>query len=450
VPRRSYAGAAADVNGPLFCYTSVIMRICLISNLYPPHARGGAERVVETEARALKALGHEVSVITAEPVRPDGSVEPRMTEESGVRVWRFHPLNLFFYGEIGRHSAPARLLWHAWDAKNAHAAGVIGRILQAERPDVVHTHNLKGLGLSVPRVIRKLGIRHAHTLHDVQLVAPSGLIIKGRESGFGVTDPVSRMFAASARRAFGSPDLVISPSKFLLDFYRARGFFPSSHGVFLPNPAPRAAPAPHAPSVETRFLFLGQVERHKGILLLIEAFRRLAKDRPKIRLDIVGAGSLDEEARRIAGKDVRIAFFGKKSPAQFTEMFSKAEYAVVPSLCYENAPTVIVESFAYGVPVIAADIGGAAELVRHGENGLVFEAGSVASLVAMMKRACDEKGAWPARSKAARRSADLLTEERHAERLVSLYTEKDLALPHEGPVVPIRYRAKPTEAYTGR
>lgn len=426
------------------------MRICLISNLYPPYARGGAERVVETEARALKALGHDVAVITAEPVRPDGSVEPRMTEEAGIRVWRFHPLNLFFYGEIGRHSAPARLLWHAWDAGNAHAARAVASILEAERPDAVHTHNLKGLGLSVPRAIRKLGIRHAHTLHDVQLVAPSGLIIKGKEEGFGVTDPVSRMFASSARRAFGSPDLVISPSKFLLEFYRARGFFPRSKAVFLPNPAPRVLPAPHAPSVETRFLYLGQIETHKGILLLIEAFRRLAKDRPKIRLDVVGAGAADEAARRAAGGDVRIAFFGKKSPAQFTEMFSRAEYAVVPSLCYENAPTVIVESFAYGVPVIAADIGGAAELVRGGENGMAFEAGNVAALVAAMRRACDEKGAWPARSRAARRSAELLTEDRHAERLVSLYAERDPALPHEGPVVPIRYRAKATGAYTGR
>lgn len=426
------------------------MRICLISNLYPPYARGGAERVVETEARALKALGHDVCVITAEPVREDGSVAPRMTEEDGIRVWRFHPLNLFFYGEIGRHSAPARLLWHAWDARNPHAAKSVAAILKDERPDVVHTHNLKGIGLSIPRVIRKLGIRHVHTLHDVQLAVPSGLIIKGRESGFGVSDLVSRLFARSARLAFGSPDAVVSPSRFLLEFYRARGFFPASQGVFLPNPAPRVVPASHAPTVETRFLFLGQLEKHKGILLLIEAFRRLAKDRPKIRLDVVGAGSATDEAMRAAGKDIRVAFYGKKSPAQFAAMFSKADYTVVPSLCYENAPTVIVESFAYGTPAVVADIGGAAELVRHGENGLVFEAGSVAALVAAMKRACDEKGAWPGRSKAARRSVDGLTEESHAERLVALYGEKDPALSHRGPVVPIRYRAKATGTYTGR
>jgi glycosyltransferase involved in cell wall biosynthesis len=426
------------------------MRICLISNLYPPHARGGAERVVETEARALKTLGHDVCVITAEPVRDDGSIEPKLTVEDGIRVWRFYPLNIFFYGEIGRHGTFARLLWHLWDSRNFHSARRISQILKEERIEVVHTHNIKGLGFSLPRVIRSLDLRHVHTLHDVQLVAPSGLIIKGAEKGFGLSDLISRFFARSARRAFGSPDVVISPSKFLLDFYSKRGYFPSSQQVFLPNPAPRVMPAAHVPSGETRFLFLGQLERHKGLLLLIEAFRRLAKDRPKVRLDVVGTGSAYDDAIRAAGKDLRVSFYGKKSPAQFADMFARADYTVVPSLCYENSPTVISESFAYGRPAIVADIGGAAELLRDGENGLVFEAGNVAALVSAMKRACDEKGAWPGRSKAARRSVDLLTEDRHAERLIALYVGKDQALEHQGPVVPILYRAKPSGAYSGK
>lgn len=426
------------------------MRICFITNLYPPHGRGGAERVVEEEAKALAALGHDVCVITAAPLPDDGDPQPRLTVEDGVRVYRFYPINLFFYGEIGRHSAPARLIWHLWDLWNGHAAKTVEKILRAERSEVVHTHNLKGIGLTIPRVIRRLKIRHVHTLHDVQLAVLSGLIIKGHERGFGTTDPITRLFARAARHAFGSPDVVLSPSKFLLRFYQERGFFPSSAPVLLPNLAARVMPAAHATSIETRFLFLGQIERHKGILHMIEAFRRLVKDRPKARLDIVGAGSALEEAVRAAGKDVRIVFYGKRGPAQFTEMFSKTDYTIVPSLCYENAPTVIVESFAYGVPVIVADIGGAGELVRPEKNGFTFEAGNVAALVSVMKRACDEKGAWPERSKEARRSAELLTADRHAARLIALYAGSDPALPHKGPIMPIRYLPKPSGAYSGR
>ncbi len=418
------------------------MRICFISNLYPPHARGGAERVVELEAKALSALGHDVCIITSEPVRADGGIEPRLTVEDGIRVWRYYPLNFFFYGEIGAHGVPARLLWHLRDLGNGASVRAVRGILERERPDVVHTHNLKGLGFGIPRMLRRLALRHVHTLHDVQLAVPSGLIVRGREHVLGVDDPLTRLFAATVRSAFGSPDAVISPSRFLLHFYDQRGFFPRSERVFLPNPAPSAVPTAHALSTETRFLFLGQIEAHKGILFLIEAFRRLLKDRPKCRLNVVGAGAGAEAAMRAAAKDVRIAFYGRRGPAQFAEMFARTDYLVLPSLCYENAPTVVPESFAHGVPAIVGDIGGAAELVTHGRNGLVFEAGNAASLVSAMKRACDEKGAWPGRSREARRAVELLTPDRHAGRLESLYARTDAALAHRGPVVPDRYVPK--------
>ncbi|MFA5854110.1 MAG: glycosyltransferase family 4 protein [Patescibacteria group bacterium] len=416
------------------------MRICFISNLFPPYGRGGAERVVEEEALALKALGHDVSIITACSLPEDGSLEPRMTVENGLRVHRFFPLNFFFYGELGRHAVAARLFWHLRDSGNGQAARMVERLLRLERPEIVHTHNLKGIGFSIPAVLKKLRIRHVHTLHDVQLVAPSGLILKGKEKGFGVTDPLSRMFASMARSRFASPDIVISPSRFLLRFHEEHGFFPRSQKILLPNPAPNVSPAKHATSSETRFLFLGQVETHKGVLVLIEAFRRLVKERPKARLDVVGTGSAMDAARTAAGKDLRISFYGKKNPAQFPDMFSKTDYTVVPSLCYENAPTVIVESFAYGVPVAVASIGGAAELVRNEKNGFVFEADNVGALVATLTRACDEKSAWMDRSRAAVRTAELLLAPRHAARLESLYDGRDPALEELEPIVPMRYQ----------
>lgn len=413
------------------------MRICFIASLYPPYAKGGAERVVEEELRSLKALGHDVCLVTAEPVREDGSVGPRITVEGGVRVWRFHPVNLFFYGDIGRRGFSSRALFHLWDLRNPHAAAMLRRILEKERPDVVHTHQLKGLGFGIPGLIRRLRLRHIHTVHDVSLAEPSGLILKGEE--WKERGPLRRAYRALMRRRMGSPDVVISPSRFLLRWYAERGFFPRSAPALLPNPAPEARPLPHRPSPETRFLFIGQVERHKGILLLIDAFKRLLQVRPRSLLYVVGAGSALEEARKLADGDRRIAFYGRKNPAAFAAMFSETDYAVVPSLCYENAPTVVVESFAYGVPVIAADIGGAAELVRDGENGFVVPPADVAALAEAMRRAADGKAERAARSAAASRTAALLASSRHAERLIGIYTGRDPGLPKEEPVVPMRY-----------
>lgn len=159
------------------------MRICLINNLYPPHAKGGAERVVNEEAKALKALGHDVCVITAVPLPSNGDASVSLTDENGVRVYRFHPLNLFFYGELSRYGNLIRSLWHLWDLVNPFTTRTVRDILKRERPDVVHTHNLKGIGFGVVSAIRRLRLRHVHTFHDVQLAVPSGLIIKGQEHG---------------------------------------------------------------------------------------------------------------------------------------------------------------------------------------------------------------------------------------------------------------------------
>jgi glycosyltransferase involved in cell wall biosynthesis len=417
------------------------VKVCFITSLYPPIARGGAEQVVHREARMLKKAGHDVVVITAEDVRKDGSIEPRMSVEGGVRVWRYYPLNFFFYGEIGKHSFLSRVLWHLWDLWGYPSSNVVKKLLEKERPDVVHTQNLKGIGFGVPSVVRRLGLRHVHTLHDVQLAVPSGLLMKGEEDA--AEGAFNRLYARIMRRRFGSPGAVLSPSKFLLEFYSRRGFFPSSDFVFLANPAPSAVRHERVPSPsgETRFLYLGQLEPHKGVIPLIETMKRLFEKHPKARLTIVGDGSEKKAALKAAGGERRIAFHGKVRPEQLPSVFAKTDYAVLNSLCYENAPTVVGESFAHGVPIVVSRIGGAAELVRDGENGLVFEAGDADALFAALVRACAEKESlWEARSKAALGTAKLLDEHRHLKRLEAIYLKRDPALSHAGPVVPMRYK----------
>lgn len=417
------------------------MRICFIANLYPPLARGGAGRVVSEEVHALKREGHEVSVITAEDVREDGSVEPRMTVEDGVRVYRFFPLNLYFYGELGRHGMLSRMAWNFWDLINPHAASVVRRILEDEKPDVVHTHNLKGIGFSIPGVLRRLGIRHVHTLHDVQLVEPSGQLMLGSEER--VDDAKHRFYMRVMRWRMGSPDVVISPSNYLMRFHMDRGFFPASEPVLLANPSPADAVPSHSKSKETRFLFLGQLEPHKGILWLMEVVKKFFVKRPMARLDIVGDGASKDDALAMAASERRFAFFGRLRPEQFPKIFRDTDYVVVPSLCHENAPTVIGEAFAYGVPVIVADIGGAAESVRDGHNGYVFRPGDMKSLLETLERAASNRK-WSLMSDAARRTAELRDAVSHAKHLYGVYADRDVTLPYHGPVVPVRYETHET------
>src|SRR3990172_13029172 len=131
-------------------------------------------------------------------------------------------------------------------------------------------------------------------------------------------------------------------------------------------------------------LYLGQLERHKGVIFLLETFTKWSA--PIARLHIVGRGTLTDEVKRLAMGDARIIFHGYVFPDRLAEVFAQTDVLVVPTLCYENSPNVIYEAMTYGRPVIVSDIGGAAELVKDGKNGWRFKPGDSEALRKILTR----------------------------------------------------------------
>jgi glycosyltransferase involved in cell wall biosynthesis len=122
-------------------------------------------------------------------------------------------------------------------------------------------------------MIRRLGIRHVHTVHDVQLVKPSGIIQKSKENSWRYQGFPVRIYSWIMRFLVGSPNVVISPSQFLLNFYESRGFFKNSKRVVLRNPVTSEVQSIKKENHDTlHFLYLGQVEGHKGVLFLVKTF----------------------------------------------------------------------------------------------------------------------------------------------------------------------------------
>ncbi|MCR4312312.1 MAG: glycosyltransferase, partial [Candidatus Uhrbacteria bacterium] len=131
------------------------MKIGIVTNLYPPYARGGAENVIVRTVEQLLALGHDVFVISAQPKEKGRNVT--LGRLSLERVYRFFPNNIYF--TLDDHAYPwgVRLFWHIIDAFSWSGAEAVRTVLRDERPDVVITHNLKGIGLRIPGAIQKLG-----------------------------------------------------------------------------------------------------------------------------------------------------------------------------------------------------------------------------------------------------------------------------------------------------
>jgi glycosyltransferase involved in cell wall biosynthesis len=382
------------------------MKICLISNLYPPFVRGGAERVAEIMARGLFDSGHDVVVISTKPNK-------RLDIEAGERykVYRFKPMNLFYYLDDFRHSTLARFFWRLFDIFNLHGAFVVARILQKERPGIVITHNLTGIGFLIPSVIRAFKIRHCHILHDVQLFAASGIILKGAENGLLTNGWLARIFGRLCDILFGSPDLVISPSRWLMNYYVSNGFFRKSGQIVQSNPV-RTVKALGGDRMARRnkFLFAGQLKPHKGIDWLVNLWE---KNEIEDELIVVGAGDY-----QIACNKVRFA--GALDEPGLNKIFVQADFLIVPSLCYENSPSVIQLAFANGVPVIVADIGGAAELVEPGKSGFIFTAGSEIEFLNALKQAKRISfGEWKVMSDYCRKKAMAFSVNNYITQLIS-------------------------------
>ena len=128
-----------------------------------------------------------------------------------------------------------------------------------------------------------------------------------------------------------------------------------------------------------QLLYVGQIEYHKGISILFDAIDRIASS--DFELHIAGSGSLLDSITARARHCDRIHVYGRVEKERLRELYTMADITIVPSLCYENSPTVIFESFSFHVPVLASSIEGIAELIEEGKNGITFEAGNVAQLI---------------------------------------------------------------------
>jgi len=363
-----------------------MMKICLINNLYKPYNRGGAERVVELIAGGLWEAGHEVFLITTLPI----SRKHKNTKTQKHKNTKIYYISALYYN-LNFLPKVLRLFWHIGDMFDVGSYFKVKSILKKEKPDVVMTHNLKGVGYLIPKVIKRLGLKHIHTLHDIQLLHPSGLMLYGKEKQ--IDSVLAKMYAGVCRWLFGSPDTVISPSKWLMKMHTDRGFFKDAKQVIIFNPVHKTEIQIVKDQYDNKifnFLYVGQIEKHKGILFLIKVFQMLCEelDGVNCELVIIGDGSKMKQAKKLSSNNKNIRLLGKQSKKEVKNLMQKADCLVVPSLCYENSPTVIYEALSIGLPVIASRIGGITELI-YNTGGILFRPGNGGDLMYQMKWAME-------------------------------------------------------------
>lgn len=345
------------------------MKICFISNLYPPYVIGGAEISVKRAAEGLVKRGHEVLVIST-------TTKKTVAEEvDRVKVYRINPLNL--YAMYNHQNQPELLkpIWHGIDLWNLHSYLVAKRILKEEMPDVVHINNFKGLSLSVFGAVKNLSLPLIFTAHDYSLICPRANLFNG--SGEICTVPSKFCMLYNKIQKYlvnNKPDLLTAPSQFAIEKLKENGLFEGIKMVKLPLGIELSGKKVEKEYDIIDILYVGGLSKHKGVHILLSAFKELEYE--NIRLHIIGKGKDTDEFKRIAGSDQRIIFHGFVTDEELIELYKKANITVAPSIWYETFGLVILESFKYGTPVIGSRIGAYPDLIKNGYNGFLFEVGN--------------------------------------------------------------------------
>jgi glycosyltransferase involved in cell wall biosynthesis len=211
--------------------------------------------------------------------------------------------------------------------------------------------------------------------------------------------------AALRRAAFANVDVFVSPSRFLAqwleDAFRSDAGAPrvvhQPNGVDTRRLAPlaRSGVGRGAGSGTLRLGFVGGLTKHKGAHLLLEAWARLG-DRERERLPLVIHGDSSDRAYvervRARARELGAVCAGAFENTDLERVLASIDVLVVPSLWYENFPTVIREAFAAGRPVVASDLGALPESVRDGVDGLLFRPDDADDLARVLRRLLTEDG----------------------------------------------------------
>jgi glycosyltransferase involved in cell wall biosynthesis len=408
------------------------MRILQVTNGFPPTATAGVEQYTYQLSRGLSSR-HKVLVFCRESDFGRADYEVLDDAYDGLPVRRV--VNDF------KQAFDVQDFY-----LDRRVESIFRDVVAEWQPTIVHFQHCIGLSASLLKLAAQMRIPRLLTLHDywficsqVQLLHRRGHICPGpisdpdcydcRLSPNGVLAPIrgTRLYtflrrqlseeskrrmlrllslvtptvsppsSGAALSPFKERDeymlsslktvpLILTPSSFLKDVY-------VEHGV----PEERIAPLPlgldlhlwqiatgdfRAPSEGLQVGYFGTLLRHKGIHVLIKAFRQL--EDPKAALHIYGfpvpGDPYIDELQMLAGRDPRVQLLGRYQQQDLPSLFNAIDVMVIPSLWHETFSIVAREAILSGTPVVASQVGALPEVVRHGENGLLVPSGDIDAL----------------------------------------------------------------------
>ncbi|MDN0196665.1 glycosyltransferase [Streptomyces sp. S.PNR 29] len=369
------------------------MHVLVVHNRYSSAQPSGENRVVDEEVGLLRAAGHRVEVFE------------RRSDDIATRSL------------LGKAAVPLLVPW------NPAVRAELAARLRAERPDVVHVHNVFPLlSPAVLAACADAGVPAVATLHNYTQVCPPGTLQRdGRTCTECVgsaaalpavrhgcyrnsrlaTVPLAVSLSVNRRRWWSGVERFFCVSATQRDVLVRAGMPPGRLAVkhnFVPDPGARRA------DTGEHLLYLGRLAEPKGIRLLMAAWDEIAAaGGVGVPLVVAGAGPLERRVTAWAAGRDDVRYVGLLDPAESRRAVARSVAVVAPSMALETFGLVVAEGMAAGVPAVAAGHGAFVELVEDGVTGLLHRPGDAASLADRIRRITAEPTRNGEMGRAARR-----------------------------------------------
>jgi glycosyltransferase involved in cell wall biosynthesis len=344
------------------------MKICQVYNEQRSRI-GGEPAVIEVTTRVLKANGHESRLL----MKSSRDLEHSILMRAGA----------FWTGAYNRASY-----------REMH------RLLEADRPDLVHVHSVYPMfSPSILLACRKAGVPVVMTVHTHNLTCPTWFHLRNgstcesclggneyqcvrhncRQNLLESTAYALRSFVARRFRLFhNNVDILMVPTHFSKTMLLRAGF-DRDQVMVVPNPT-AVTEIPSDRALGDYVAFAGRISPEKGLDTLLSAAALL----PHLSFKVAGDGPVLPSMIARAPKNV--SFEGRLAYDQLLSFYRKARMLVVPSVWFEPFGMVAADAMALGLPVVASRIGGLPDVVDEGVTGLLFEPGNAAELAQQICR----------------------------------------------------------------
>lgn len=374
-------------------------RILVVAHNHPALHPGGTEVFAHDLFRAYQRAGHDALFLGAvnqvhREARPGTSFQAIGPTGDEILLWSGH-FDRFFMSQIDLYGFVPDLT----------------ELLREFKPDVVHLHHILLMGAEFPHIVRRTlpACKIVMTLHDYYPICHhDGLMVRTDKRELCHASSPDRCHACfkdikpdrfalreqHLKALLGTIDRFAAPSEFLKRRYVDWGIAENRICV-IANGLPTSAFETGKNKAKTErpiFGYFGNLNPWKGTRILLEAARQLIADGVDFELRVHG-GAPFQAPEFVADID---RLFSETAPQvqrrgpyrreDVSALIGAVDCTIVPSIWWENAPLVIQEAQAQGRPVIASNIGGMAELVRSGVNGLTVTPGDPRQLAAAMRQ----------------------------------------------------------------